>query len=96
MIDQFSKHLFWDTDKDSLDMNLHAAYIIKYVLNYGFYDDWKLILEFYGNEKIIQIAKTIRDLDLKTASFLSLKGKIKMEDFICYTTKASTPKHWNF
>jgi hypothetical protein len=53
-------------------------------------------LEFYGNEKIIQIAKTLRDLDLKTVSFLSLKGKVKMEDFICYTTKASTPKHWNF
>jgi hypothetical protein len=59
MIDQFSKHLFWDTDKDSLDMNLHAAYIIKYVLNYGFYDDWKLILEFYGMKRSFKLLKPL-------------------------------------
>lgn len=34
-IGQFSSYLFWDVDKDSLDMDEHASYIIKRVLEYG-------------------------------------------------------------
>lgn len=95
-IDKFSKHLFWDIDKSTLDFEQHAVYIIKNVLNYGFYSDWKLISDYYGNAKIIEIATKIKDLDVKTMSFLSAKGNVKKEDFLCYTSRVSTPKHWNF
>lgn len=32
-ISLFSEHLFWDVDKDKLDLNLNAAFVIQRVLN---------------------------------------------------------------
>ncbi len=95
-IDQFSKHLFWDVDKSKLDWEQNDRYIIKNVLQYGFYQDWQLILVYYGLDHIIKKAISIKELDAKTVSFLATKGKISKDKFACYSTKASNPTHWNF
>ncbi len=42
-IDQFSKHLFWDVDRNQLNIVINKAYIIKQVLEYGMLHDWILI-----------------------------------------------------
>lgn len=39
IVDQFSSHLFWDTDRKVLDPDEHRAYIIKQVLEYGTIED---------------------------------------------------------
>ena len=70
-IDNFSEHLFWDVDKTKLDFDKHQKYIIKYVLLYGLYKDWELLKKLYGIEKIGNNASEIRDLDIKTATFIS-------------------------
>ncbi len=92
----FSKHLFWDVDSHNIDYNEHAIFIIKKVLQFGFYSDWKKITKYYGINKIVEVAVKIKDLDLKTASFLSIIGRVPKNSFICYTTKQSIQKHWNF
>ena len=43
----FSKHLFWDTNRDTLDLEKNNAYIIKQVLEYGKLKDWNLIKKHY-------------------------------------------------
>lgn len=95
-IHRFSKHLFWDVNKDELDFDKHQKYIIKYVLLYGLYEDWKLLKELYGIEIIGLNASEIRDLDKKTAAFIALLSKRNVKEFACYTSKLSNPKHWNF
>jgi hypothetical protein len=39
MIEQFSEHLFWDTDRNKMDLDENKAYIIRQVLEYGNLND---------------------------------------------------------
>lgn len=95
-IKEFSKHLFWDVDRNKLDFENDKAYIIKQVLEYGMINDWKLIYNYYGISKIAQVVKTFRELDEKALSFVSFLSGITIEKFRCYTYQQSIPKHWNF
>jgi len=96
LIPNFSKHLFWDVDSTHINQDKNDKYIIKKVLQYGLFKDWQLLQTFYGIDKITEIAVKIRDLDKKTIAFLSLISNTPKHKFVCYTTKQSTPKHWNF
>ena len=95
-IERFSRHLFWDTDRRLLDFEKNRKYIIKQVLEYGMYSDWKMIEEYFGIEKIAETAMTLRDLEPKALSFISLLSEIPKEKFRCYITQQSAPRHWNF
>lgn len=95
-ISDFSKHLFWDVDSEKLDLDKSKWYIIKRTLNYGLMNDWKLIYNYYGIEKIADSAKNYRDLDIRSASYISLLSNIPLEEFRCYTMKQLLPKHWDF
>ena len=96
IINTLSKHLFWDVDKKKIDVEEHSEYIILRVLQYGLYSDWKKIKTLYGIEKIVNNALSMKSIDKKTASFLSLMSGVKRENFSCYTTEQSVLKHWNF
>ena len=95
-ISDFSKHLFWDVDVNTLDFSDHKKYIVNRVMQYGFYKDWQNILQIYGLDSITDTARKIRDLDMKSMEFLSLLSNVPREDFVCYTLTQSNPKHWNF
>ena len=96
LVNSLSNHLFWDIDKSKLEPQKHSKQIIYKVLHYGLYEDWVLIKGYYGLNNIVDTAITIRDLDRKTASFLSVIADIPKDSFLCYTSKQSIPKHWNF
>ena len=91
-----SPHLFWDVDRMSLDSQKNKKFLIQRVLEYGLINDWRIISSYYGIPEIADIACTIRGLDLKAAAFISILSKKPLEEFICYTTRSSTPPHWNF
>ncbi|MCF8297644.1 MAG: hypothetical protein K9J13_08900 [Saprospiraceae bacterium] len=95
-IANFSQHLFWDIDKNKLDFEKSQKFIIQRVLDYGLINDWQIIYNYYGLKKIAEITTTIRDLDKKSISFIATLANIPRENFLCYTTKQSTPKHWDF
>lgn len=91
-----SPHLFWDIDINKIDFSRSKKLIIHRVLDYGLISDWKTILNIYGINEIATIAVTIKDLDKKSMSFISLLSGIPADNFLCYTTKQSIPKHWDF
>ena len=95
-ISDFSEHLFWDIDKNSIDIEKNKKHIISQVLSYGLINDWQLIYKYYGLQEIANITRTIRSLDDKTISFISTLSNIPKEKFLCYTIKQSIPKHWHF
>ena len=95
-INNFSPHLFWDVNIADIKINKHIDFIIKKVIIYGFYNDWHLISKLYGKQTIAECAKNIRELDLKTAHFISVITDTPINEFKCYTIKQSIPKHWNF
>ncbi len=95
-VNQLSKHLFWDADIAEIDEQKHSRYIIKRVLQYGLFSDWNKLVQNYTLDKIVDTAIHMRDLDKKTASFLALLSGVQKRKFLCYSSKPSTPKHWNF
>jgi len=43
-----SKTLFWDTDISKIDPKKHKAYIIDRVLFRGTWEEFKIIINYYG------------------------------------------------
>lgn len=49
------KYLFWSYDIGSLDLEEDKDYIITQVLNYGTWDDLKLLYKFYSEKDIEEV-----------------------------------------
>lgn len=94
LIQQFSGYLFWDVDASSINMEGHAPYIVKRVLERGQLNDWKLLQSYYGLERIAEISMGLRDLDPKALSFIATISHTPKENFRCYTERQSAQRHW--
>ena len=94
-INKFSKHLFWDVDKEKLSIPENNEWLIKRVLNYGLLNDWILLIKLYNVKHIADVSRNFRDLDVKSANLISLLSGVPLNQFRCYTTKQSTQNFWN-
>ena len=92
----FSTNLFWDIDASTLDLSKNKRFIIQRVLELGTLNDWSILKELYGTYTIGREMQKARSLDPVSLSFISMISGIKKEKFRCYTSKPSTPQHWNF
>lgn len=92
---QFSDHLFWDTNRGQLDISEHAAYIVTQVVEYGLLSDWKLLQALYSKEKLHQVSTELRSLDPVSLSFLAHYLGVDRTAFKCYTPKPSAHDFWN-
>jgi hypothetical protein len=95
-LDNLSAHLFWDVNPDILTLEKNKKLIIQRVLNYGLINDWQIIVKQYGISEIANVAVSLRELDKKSAAFISLLSKIPQEKFRCFSSKQSTPEHLIF
>lgn len=93
-IESFSEYLFWDVNRDDVDPEKNAPFLVQRVLEYGQLSDWDLLNALYGLDKITEIAKNLRSLDPRALSFISVISSIPKEQFRCYTTRQSSRKHW--
>jgi hypothetical protein len=91
----FSQNLFWDVDPATLDMERHRKYIIARVLECGTLEDWRMLCRRFTLAGIIETAQTLRSMDPKALSFLSVVGRVPREFFRCCTSKPSTSTHWS-
>lgn len=74
---KLDKKLFWDTKYKDVDVDKHADFIIKRVLNFGDLSDYLVIKELYGIKKIKEIAAGSIFQNNKTLNFWSKILKIK-------------------
>ena len=95
-IKSFSKHLFWDVDRESLDSQKHKKMIVQRVLEYGLLHDWKMLRKCLTIQEIAAISMEMRTLDPRALSFISTISNQAKDRFRCYTTSRSNPRHWNF
>ncbi|HBS84984.1 MAG: hypothetical protein A2W91_07095 [Bacteroidetes bacterium GWF2_38_335] len=95
-LDKLSNHLFWDTDRATFDPEKNKKWLINRVMQYGLFNDWLVIYNYYGLDEIVEIAVTIKSLDKKAASFLSCVSDTPRNKFLCFNTKQSATKHWDF
>jgi hypothetical protein len=92
----FSPSLFWDIDIASLDLEKHAPYIVERVLDNGRMDDWLFIRQYYGLEKLRDIAIGIRSMSPKALSFISVVTRTPESQFRCYEQIHSKSTHWSW
>ncbi len=93
--DNFSSHLFWDVPKSSVDLDKYPQFIVKRVLEYGLLDDWFFIKNYYGIEKIAEIAKKLKELEPRALSYIAAVSKTPREKFRCYNYQQLTKAHLN-
>ena len=95
-IQRFSDYVFWDVDRDTINLTQNAPYVIRRVLEYGQIGDWKLLLTYYGLDQIVQVTKRLRDLEPRALAFISTISGTPINQFRCYSTRQSNPEHCNF
>ncbi len=96
LLERLSAYLFWDVDREAVDADSNAPYIIQRVLEYGQLSDWRLICEYYGLDRIVSTATNLRTLEPRAMALICCLANIPETRFRCYTTKQSLPRHWNF
>lgn len=94
-VDDFSPHLFWDTDKEKLDLEKSKEQIVYHVVEYGLMKDWKLLQKVYPKETLKEIVINLRSLDKVTLSYLAHYFKIDKTAFRCYKESQSRKSFWN-
>ena len=95
ILHSFSNNLFWDADISMMSMDASSGYIIQRVLEYGQMNDWRLINQYYGLDKIVEECKKMRTLDTVCLAFITTISNTKEEEYRCYHFRQSFPTPWN-
>ena len=95
-IANFTPALFWDVDREGLDLEKSRALIVQRVLERGHDSDWELLKACYTIQGIVETAKNLRSLEPTALAFVACIGNIKKESFRCFTWKQSNPTHWAY
>jgi len=64
--------LLWEYDLSAFDFKRSARVVVERVIERGNLGDWKEILRFYGEEKILEIARSSRQLCEKDKHFAEI------------------------
>jgi hypothetical protein len=77
------KRLFWDVDKEKIDIKDHRSFIIRRIMDFGNLDDVNWMLTAYTSDEIIEAVKKGRGLSRKSATFWSIYFNIPREEVEC-------------
>lgn len=91
-----TKSLFWDVNFEDIDSQKHSLFITERVLTRGTLDDFRVLKNYFGVEKLKSIIIEIKNLDERTLSFCSVYFSIPKTKFRCYNFKQSNQTHWNY
>ena len=83
MIPERVQRHFWDTDKKSVDLRSHHAYIIRRIMDYGDLKDVRWMLATYSSEEIIGVLKKSRGISRKSGSFWGGHFGVPKEEIAC-------------
>jgi len=90
-ISLLSSHLFWDVDRDAVNWEEDASFLVQRILEYGKDEDWQLLKQTYGIAKIAKIATKLRSLDDISLHFIATISNTPLEKFRCYKNKQLHP-----
>ena len=81
-----SEHLFWDVDRSAIDLDLHAQWLVKRVLEYGRWRDWQSIVAHYGKPRLTAIVTSLRSLNPRALAFCKVWFHLPPSAFRCSTS----------
>ncbi len=77
------KRLFWDVNKESVDIEEHCSYIISRIIDYGNSPDVTWMKRTYSDEKIKEVVCKRRGLSKKSGYFWAAYYKIPKGEIKC-------------
>lgn len=86
--------VLWDVDLDRFDLEKHAPYLVRRVLERGTWEEWRLLVKRLGLARIEEIAVSLRRLDPHAHSFCAAVFRRPRESFACYGAKPSFQAPW--
>ena len=84
-----SEHLFWDTTRDEVDPEKHAAWLARRVLENGYWSDWQTLVAYYGKGRLAEIVVGIRTLTPRAFAFCRAWFQLPASAFRCSTNPLS-------
>lgn len=90
----FSQNLFWDVDINTFDIDKFPEQTIERVLQYGQWEDWVAVVDYFSMDKIKQVVVNLRNIDDRTLAYLSIITEIPETEFRCYKLSQLNPQHW--
>jgi hypothetical protein len=76
-------HLFWDVDISTCDKEKNKQFIIERILKYGRCDAIHWLWENYTDKEIIEVVKSSKRIDRKTANYWAIHYHIPTEEVLC-------------
>ena len=84
-------HLFWDADKDLLDVETHRRYIIERILELGGKEELRWAFRTYGEGEILRVVRESRRLSRRTARCWQNFFGLDEGDMRCFGTYSTNP-----
>jgi len=89
------KRLFWDTPFDTIDWKKAYRTIIERVVERGTPDEWKEMIRFYGEQRVIDVLKNeVPYLPKYAIEEVCTYFHIEKGDLSCYIRSQSGKGHW--
>ena len=68
-------------------MDEYPAFIVSRVFEIGTLNDWRLLVSYYGLDRIVEVCKQLRNLDKVSLSFITTISDTNPADYRCYTLR---------
>lgn len=89
------RRLFWDFRYDDIEWKAEYLTVIARVLERGSKEEWKEMIRFYGEAKVVHaLKKEIKFLADYAIEEVCDYFPLRKEELLCYTRKQSRPGHW--
>ncbi len=88
--------LFWDVNVNEVDLDKHQVSVIERIATRGHLDEFRAVMQFYGQETVKNTLLNARYLDKRTLSYCSLIFDVSITQFRCYKLAQLNPEHWNY
>lgn len=95
ILNTLKKNYFWDVDPDRLDPEHSKRLIIERVFNLGEANEIMMIINYYGEEVIIDVLRNLNYIEHKTLNFISKFFKLPLQSFKCYKRRQLIPQYWD-
>ncbi|MEA1887796.1 MAG: hypothetical protein U9N72_11360 [Bacteroidota bacterium] len=95
ILDELKKNYFWDVDLKKLDPERFKRLIIERVFKLGEASEIMMIINYYGEDVIIDVLKNLNYIDHKTLNFASKFFNLPLQSFKCYKRKQLIPQYWD-
>lgn len=92
----FLSSLLWDVDPEQFDLERHAGFLIRRVLEKGTWAEWRMVRAYFGDERLLGEVLRMSRLEPKALSFVAAVLGRSPESFPCFVSTPFQPAPWTF